>query len=324
MAKKPLRDISPKGAPKGDTKLISDKLKGVNKSETKPMDLDDFLMDPDNMKGSKDFIKKHEVQTHADRVGNKEVPYKSSKGEAKYARADGKMYEAAECSCDDDKDGCPVHGKKGKKLLLGGKKGMNEHSEFSGLDAMPGAAPAGMVRHAENTWKTAENYFDKPPTQLTGEGKPFLSKLGSEIKNIQKEAVENLDEKNWIKGAIKHPGALHKELGVPEGEKIPAAKLNAAAKKGGKEGMRARFAQTLKKMHEDAPPSKNSEEWIKKNKSRFTKEYGKKKGEEVLYGKAWNDYKAKHEETQTDYTNTKNGQTKPQLPNGRNLDTGNL
>lgn len=55
-------------------------------------------------------------------------------------------------------------------------------------------------------------------------------------------------EKHWIKGAIKHPGALHKELGVPEGKKIPAKKLAAAAKKGGKEGKRARLAETLKGM----------------------------------------------------------------------------
>ena len=55
--------------------------------------------------------------------------------------------------------------------------------------------------------------------------------------------------KKWIQKAIKHPGALHKELGVPEGKKIPAKKLDAAAKKGGKEGKRARLAETLKKMH---------------------------------------------------------------------------
>ncbi len=50
---------------------------------------------------------------------------------------------------------------------------------------------------------------------------------------------------NWIAGAIKHPGALHKELGVPQGKKIPAKKLNAAAKKAGKLGQRARLAKTL-------------------------------------------------------------------------------
>ena len=54
---------------------------------------------------------------------------------------------------------------------------------------------------------------------------------------------------NWIAGAIKHPGALHKELGVPRGKKIPAKKLNAAAKKGGKLGKRARLAKTLAGFH---------------------------------------------------------------------------
>lgn len=53
-------------------------------------------------------------------------------------------------------------------------------------------------------------------------------------------------KKNWIAGAIKHPGALHKELGVPAGKKIPEGKLAAAAKKPGTEGRRARLAETLK------------------------------------------------------------------------------
>jgi len=35
---------------------------------------------------------------------------------------------------------------------------------------------------------------------------------------------------NWIKGAIKKPGALHRALGVPEGQKIPAKKMAKAAK----------------------------------------------------------------------------------------------
>lgn len=50
----------------------------------------------------------------------------------------------------------------------------------------------------------------------------------------------------WIAGAIKKPGALHKQLGVPQGEKIPAKKLAKAAEAGGKLGQRARLAQTLK------------------------------------------------------------------------------
>ena len=56
-------------------------------------------------------------------------------------------------------------------------------------------------------------------------------------------------KEKWIQKAIKHPEALHKELGVAKGKKIPAKKLAAAAKKGGKLGKRARLAETLKKMH---------------------------------------------------------------------------
>ena len=56
--------------------------------------------------------------------------------------------------------------------------------------------------------------------------------------------------KNWIKGAIKHPGALHKELGVPQGKKIPAKKLEAAAhSRNPTERKRANLAKTLKGMH---------------------------------------------------------------------------
>lgn len=50
----------------------------------------------------------------------------------------------------------------------------------------------------------------------------------------------------FIAGAIKKKGQLHKDLGVPQGEKIPESKLKAAAKKPGKVGQRARFAETLK------------------------------------------------------------------------------
>ena len=47
---------------------------------------------------------------------------------------------------------------------------------------------------------------------------------------------------------------MHRDLDVPQGEKIPAGKLKAAAKEGGKVGQRARLAQTLKKMHNEYFP----------------------------------------------------------------------
>lgn len=56
-------------------------------------------------------------------------------------------------------------------------------------------------------------------------------------------------KKNWIQSAVKKPGALRQALGVKKGQKIPAKKLAAAAKKPGVTGRRARLAQTLKKLN---------------------------------------------------------------------------
>ena len=51
----------------------------------------------------------------------------------------------------------------------------------------------------------------------------------------------------WIAGAIKHPGALHKELHIPEGKKIPAKTLEKAAhSKNPTLKKRAVLAETLK------------------------------------------------------------------------------
>jgi len=44
-------------------------------------------------------------------------------------------------------------------------------------------------------------------------------------------------------------GALHKQLGIPQGKKIPTKMLARAAKAPGKLGRRARFAEALKKMN---------------------------------------------------------------------------
>ena len=55
-------------------------------------------------------------------------------------------------------------------------------------------------------------------------------------------------DKKFIQKAIKKPGSLRSELHVKEGKNIPKKKLDAAAKKGGKLGERARFAKTLSKL----------------------------------------------------------------------------
>ncbi len=52
--------------------------------------------------------------------------------------------------------------------------------------------------------------------------------------------------KDWIKAAIKKPGALKASLGIAKDKKIPAKVLDKAAKAPGKMGQRARLAKTLK------------------------------------------------------------------------------
>lgn len=54
---------------------------------------------------------------------------------------------------------------------------------------------------------------------------------------------------NWIAGATSNKGALHRKLGVPEGQKIPAAKMAAARNSSDPtERKEAALAGTLKKL----------------------------------------------------------------------------
>jgi len=58
------------------------------------------------------------------------------------------------------------------------------------------------------------------------------------------------EKKNFIKDAIKKPGALHKALHVKEGKKIPESKLKKAEhSKNPLMKKRAVLAETLKKIH---------------------------------------------------------------------------
>lgn len=56
------------------------------------------------------------------------------------------------------------------------------------------------------------------------------------------------DVKNWIQGAIKKPDALHKQLGLAQGKKIPSETIQKAAQKGGLLAKRANLALTLAKL----------------------------------------------------------------------------
>ena len=58
-------------------------------------------------------------------------------------------------------------------------------------------------------------------------------------------------KQKWMQKANNpsNKGTLRSKLGAKKGMPIPEKKLEAAAKKPGVEGKRARLAETLKKMH---------------------------------------------------------------------------
>jgi len=65
----------------------------------------------------------------------------------------------------------------------------------------------------------------------------------------------------WIQptGVKKHKGALHRALGIPEGERIPTSTLKRAVHQGGHVGHMALFALNVRGLrHHHGPLSKAS------------------------------------------------------------------
>jgi hypothetical protein len=107
--------------------------------------------------------------------------------------------------------------------------------------------------------------------------------------------------KKWIQGAVppSSRGGLHKSLGIAQGKRIPKAKIEAAAKEGGKVGKQARLAETLegfhhgkskkedgdmkKKHHHKAMDKKDESKGMKKHEAKEMK--GKKDEAEGMKGK---------------------------------------
>ena len=112
---------------------------------------------------------------------------------------------------------------------------------MSGLGKQFKGTGIAKVQHQRTPFKDGGKSLKK----VDSEKNPGLSKLPAEVRN-KMGYMKKGGSTNWIQGAIKKPGSLKKSLGVKKGEKIPASKLAAAAKKPGKLGRRARLAQTLK------------------------------------------------------------------------------
>jgi hypothetical protein len=120
------------------------------------------------------------------------------------------------------------------------KKARGGRAALTRRPRMPAVSIAIAKKKASPTIPTPPpDYDDTTPTGASMAMGPAPGMMGAAAPGMAKGG-------KWIQGAIKKPGALHAQLGVPQGEKIPARKLAAAAGKGGKLGQRARLAQTLK------------------------------------------------------------------------------
>lgn len=109
-------------------------------------------------------------------------------------------------------------------------------------------------KKTEDKRSSRTKWLDSLPDNAMTKASRAISRAGDAVGFTQEEQYKDkkyqVPEKKakggWIQKAIKKPGALRESLGVKKGEKIPAGKLAAAAKKPGKMGQRARLAQTLK------------------------------------------------------------------------------
>lgn len=100
------------------------KLKGVNSSKLKPMDIADLNYSPGNQK----FAKDHTIEKHADRVGNGEEDYKGKTKQAPELRHGhiGKKSKEVYSKYNEETATDDEPRFKGKKLLTDKKKDLEE------------------------------------------------------------------------------------------------------------------------------------------------------------------------------------------------------
>ena len=113
----------------------------------------------------------------------------------------------------------------------------------------PPSSPSGAVGIPDTDSPLATDNDQQDDTLEASTAQPTTSPsatVGGSMSSSGPQKPEPRGLGNWMQGAVKHPGALHKELGVPQGQKIPAKKVAAAADSSNPlEAKRARLAQTF-------------------------------------------------------------------------------
>jgi hypothetical protein len=257
---------------------------GVNKTTVAPPDIDDKnLYNWDGAKDGVAFVKKHDTETH-EYPYDADAAFKGKKGggskTSKYKFQKDGVYEAA---CNHTNEGvmCELHGE----------------------DACPSGSDQ------EPRYKGKKVLLDKKVKEEVevDEGIRPMTRKDTAYKDTPKRLS------NQYPKSFKQPGTPSKSdlrsIATKASETAKVTKLPAGKAKGLKED----------EINEVAPSSPKLEKWIKANKARFVKEYGKEKGTQVLYAKAWKMHGQSESggATNTEYTSGTLGST------GR-LDVGTL
>jgi len=237
-------------------KNLKDILAGVKSSKIVTPDLKDLAMSPEGNKGELDFAAKHKIDKHADRVGNDDKVYTGGTSKTtKYKFQKDGVYES---SCNRTNEGvmCEVHGES--------------------------ACPSGSDQ--EPRYKGKKVLLDKQVKEgrIEDDAQRKAAKKLSDIAKSSNVPVTKLKPGKKSYNQIKSTGQMF------GGARQFAAGLSKRDIESGDRGSSVGKAKLKEEeISEVAPPNPKIEKWINSNKERFVKEYGKEKGMQVLYAKAW-------------------------------------
>ena len=250
-------------------KTLNDILKGVRKSKTAPPDIDSKNLYQWNSPDGVKFIKKHEIETH-DYPQEDEAAFKGKKGGAdktsKYKFQKDGVYEEAECN----------------------KSGKGVHCEMHGDSDCSGSEPKDMPKKGQKVLLDKKKSVEEASQYRSTYGMGKRGWASSKAGKVTFQDLHPLPKGGPSKQSLRD--IADKATATGNITKLPAGKA-----KGLKED---------EIINEVAPPNPKIESWIKANKERFVKEYGKEKGMQVLYAKAWKMHGQSESgsATNTDYT----------------------
>lgn len=223
---------------------------------------------------------------------NKTEALKTKEHELEFAlRAKNKFGKISESTVDQT-------GKKCRKC----KKGT--YQETSQQDDMDGTlhcnkCGAEITRHLKESdeWGYDSTYGEPEEITDDGCGREANSMSSEELTNVYEKDAERDIKRVWPSAYKATNGDIYSE-----GQKSPIGKSWIEILKSPSFRMALKDFENKRynRTNESAPPGK--EKWVKKNKKNFEKEYGKKKGDKVLYATAWKNKKKTNEATVTKST----------------------